>query len=43
VRFNMTYQHALEAFRTHCSFVPPTDRDKILGATLSTLLNEAGE
>ena len=30
VRFNMTYQHALEAFRTHCSFVTPTDRDKIL-------------
>ena len=43
VRFNMTYQHALEAFRTHCSFVTPADRDKILGTTLSNLLDKAGK
>ena len=42
VRFNMTYQHALEAFRTHCSFIPAADRDKILGGTLARLLEEAG-
>ena len=43
VRFNMTYQHALAAFRTHCSFVTPADRDKILGTTLSNLLDKAGK
>lgn len=43
VRFNMTYQHALEAFRTHCPFVTEADRAKILGTNLEQLLNEAGE
>ena len=42
VRFNMTYQHALEAFRTHCSFVPAADKEKILGANLQRLLGAAG-
>jgi L-fuconolactonase len=41
VRFNMTYQHALEAFRTHCSFVPAADKEKILGANLQRLLGGA--
>lgn len=39
VRFSMTYQHALEAFRTHCDFIPVTDREKILGASLDRLLS----
>lgn len=42
VRFNMTYQHALEAFRTHCAFVPEADRKKILGGNLERLLADAG-
>ena len=33
VRTNMTYQHALEAFRTHCS-IPEPDRERILGTNL---------
>jgi predicted TIM-barrel fold metal-dependent hydrolase len=39
VRFSMTYQHALEAFRTHCDFIPAADREKILGASLARLLS----
>jgi len=42
VRFDMTHQHALEAFRTHCTFIPQADREKILGGTLSRLLDAAG-
>ena len=42
VRFFMTYQHALEAFRTHCTFVPPMDQALILGLNLEKLLNAAG-
>jgi L-fuconolactonase len=38
VRFFMTYRQSLEAFRTHCSFVPPNDQAKILGGTLERLL-----
>ena len=38
VRFNMTYQHALEAFRTHCTFVPEKDQALILGGNLARLL-----
>lgn len=34
----MTYQQALEAFRSHCSFVPETDQAWILGKTLAGLL-----
>lgn len=41
VRSSMTYQHALEAFRTHCTFVPEADREQILGGTLERLLCEA--
>lgn len=39
VRFYMTYQHALEAFRTHCTFIPEGDKKLILGETLGRLLN----
>ena len=42
VRFFMTYQHALEAFRTHCPFVLEPDRERILGGTLEHLLERAG-
>jgi predicted TIM-barrel fold metal-dependent hydrolase len=41
VRFFMTYRQALEAFRTHCTFVPKGDKDWILGETLARLLAEA--
>jgi L-fuconolactonase len=41
VRFFMTYKHALEAFRTHCTFVPETDKAWILGKTLDGLLMKA--
>jgi hypothetical protein len=37
----MTYQHSLEAFRTHCSFVTEQDKGWILGKTLERLLNQA--
>jgi predicted TIM-barrel fold metal-dependent hydrolase len=40
VRTHMTYQHALEAFRTHCSFVPDADKERILGGNLARLLAE---
>jgi L-fuconolactonase len=42
VRTSMTYQHALEAFRTHCTFVPDEDKAWILGKTLHGLLEAAG-
>lgn len=38
VRFNMTYQHALEAFRKHCTFIPDEDKPAILGGNLARLL-----
>jgi L-fuconolactonase len=38
VRSFMTYQQALEAFRTHCTFVPDGDKEWILGGTLDRLL-----
>jgi L-fuconolactonase len=41
VRFDMTYQHALEAFRTHCDFIPAADRERILGPNLQRLLAAA--
>ncbi|MEZ4678930.1 MAG: amidohydrolase family protein [Caldilineaceae bacterium] len=41
VRKAMTYQHALEAFRTHCTFVPDADKAWILGNTLAGLLEKA--
>ena len=34
----MTYRQALEAFRTHCPFVPEADKAWILGGTLARLL-----
>jgi predicted TIM-barrel fold metal-dependent hydrolase len=42
VRFFMTYQHALEAFRTHCDFIPQSDHAAILGGNLQRLLAAAG-
>lgn len=38
VRWYMTYRQALEAFRTHCTFVPEADQTCILGGTLEQLL-----
>jgi predicted TIM-barrel fold metal-dependent hydrolase len=41
VCFNMTYQHALEAFRRHCTFVPAADKALILGGNMQRLLQKA--
>ena len=38
LRFWMTYQQSLEAFRTHCDFVSEVDKQAILGGTLGALL-----
>ena len=38
VRRATTYRQAIEAFRTHCAFVVPADRDAILGGTLDAVL-----
>jgi predicted TIM-barrel fold metal-dependent hydrolase len=38
VRRAMTYQHSLEAVRTHCDFIPPADMARILGDSLRDLL-----
>jgi predicted TIM-barrel fold metal-dependent hydrolase len=43
VRRAMTYQHALEAVRTHCRFIPAADLPKVLGDSLQRLLDQAGE
>lgn len=40
VRFFMTYRQSLEAFRTHCTFVPAADQAAILGSTLRRLLEQ---
>ncbi|MBI2190512.1 MAG: amidohydrolase [Planctomycetes bacterium] len=40
VRAYMTYQHALEAFQTHCPFIPEKDKAEILGGALHRLLAE---
>jgi predicted TIM-barrel fold metal-dependent hydrolase len=42
VRFSMTYRQALEAFRTHCDFVPRAEQEQILGGNLERLLTGAG-
>jgi len=41
VRFFMTYRQSLEAFRTHCNFIPVQDQEWILGRTLQALLEKA--
>lgn len=41
VRFYMTHQQSLEAFRTHCTFVSSADKEAILGGTLRGLLDSA--
>lgn len=38
VRNFMTYQHSIEAFRTHCTFISDDDKAEILGGTLHKLL-----
>jgi L-fuconolactonase len=38
VTMHATYQQALEAFRTHCSFVPDEDQRLVLGETLAGML-----
>ncbi|MBV9539385.1 MAG: amidohydrolase, partial [Acidisphaera sp.] len=38
VRRALTYRQALEAFRTHCTFVSEEDRAAILGGTLDAVL-----
>ena len=43
VRQFMTYQHSLEAFRTHCDFIPEADQALILGQSLARLLEERGQ
>ncbi len=40
VRQFMTYQHSLEAFRTHCTFISDEDKSWILGKSLARLLQE---
>jgi predicted TIM-barrel fold metal-dependent hydrolase len=42
VRFSMTYRQALEAFRTHCPFIPEADQELILGGNLQRLLARSG-
>ena len=41
VRYSMTYRQALEAFRSHCTFVPESDKHWILGQNLEQLLASA--
>lgn len=43
VRFFMTYQQSLEAFRTHCTFVPESEKADILGDNLARLLARGKE
>jgi predicted TIM-barrel fold metal-dependent hydrolase len=42
VRTHMTYRHSLEAFRTHCAFIPEAAQPQILGRNLERLLSAAG-
>ena len=42
LRRYLTYQQSIEAFRTHCDFVPPDDQARILGDNLAGLLARAG-
>lgn len=37
-----TYQHSLEAVRTHCSFIAKADMDLVLGGNMERLLAAAG-
>ena len=41
VRTEMIYRQALEAFRTHCTFVSEEDRELILGGTLAKILDRS--
>lgn len=42
VRRALTFQQALEAVRTHCTFIPPADMARILGDSLHDLLQRHG-
>jgi predicted TIM-barrel fold metal-dependent hydrolase len=42
LRRALTYQQSIEAFRSHCDFVPPADQARVLGDTLAGLLARAG-
>ena len=37
VRYFMTYRQSLEVLRTHCDFIPPEDKDWILGKNLEMI------
>jgi predicted TIM-barrel fold metal-dependent hydrolase len=41
VRRAMTYRQSLEAVRTHCPFIPPEHKARILGGTLARLLGQS--
>jgi hypothetical protein len=34
----MTYRQCIETLRTHCTFMPETDKELVLGGTLDRLL-----
>jgi len=38
LRYYLTYEQALEAFRSHCTFIPKEHMDKLLGDNLHRLL-----
>ena len=42
VRKALTYQQALEAFRSHCDFIPEQHKARILGENLHRLFAERG-
>ncbi|MBV7336562.1 amidohydrolase [Chloroflexi bacterium TSY] len=43
IRTWLTYRQSIEAFRTHCDFVPEDDQAWILGKNLGALLEKAGK
>ncbi len=40
VLWYMTYKQSLEAFRTHCTFIPDKDKELILGRNMQRLLGD---
>ena len=42
LRRHLTYQQSIEAFRTHCAFVPADHQARVLGDNLAGLLARAG-
>jgi L-fuconolactonase len=43
VRFSMTYQQSLEVFRSHADFIPPEEKDWILGKSIAAIFDTIGE